>query len=363
MCVVFVFMVLSSCASDPPESDFDEAWWLEQVKAADITKVYAPHIDEKGVYFNPWMPRSEQPRQEVPPDAEGQDAPRRRRGGWFFGNKTPVDPFPEENYTWVENDYAYLKDADFDSISFAGHASTFIKMNGETVITDPLFSDRALILSKKIKIKFDYSQVPQRPVVIISHNHYDHLDKESIKALVKKDAVFLAPMGMKRYFTGLKAKEVYELDWWESVTVGSLTYTFLPSQHWSYRLGYKNSATLWGSWLIEGEKTVYFSGDSGYFRGYEEFGNKYEIDYAIIGTGAYEPRSFMHYNHMSPLEAVMAADDLKAKLMIPMHFGVISLSDEPLIYPLYVLDEYIKANPEYADRIKLLRVGEYLRME
>jgi L-ascorbate metabolism protein UlaG (beta-lactamase superfamily) len=114
---------------------------------------------------------------------------------------------------------------------------------------------------------------------------------------------------------------------------------------------------------MEGEKTVYFSGDSGYFRGFEEFGNRFSIDYAIMGAGAYEPRWFMHYQHMSPVEAVMAADDLKAKIMIPMHFGVISLSDEPLTYPLYVIDEYIKANPAYAGKIRLLRVGGYLTME
>lgn len=350
--MIFVaFFTLAACASDPPP-DFDEALWLEQVRATDIEKLYAPHVDEKGLFFNPWMPRSEQQAAE-----NGN-----RRGGFSFFGRKKIDfgEFPEENYSWRQNDYSYLADKTFDSISFAGHASTIIKMNGETVITDPFFSDRALVLSKDVKIKFDYSKVPERPVVLISHNHYDHLDKESIKALVKKDAVFLAPMGMKRYFTGLKAKDVYELDWWESVTIGPLTYTFLPAQHWSYRLGYKNGSTLWGGWLIEGARTVYFSGDSGYFRGFEEFGRRYDIDYAILGAGAYEPRWFMHYQHISPLEAVMAADDLKAKIMIPMHFGVISLSDEPLTYPLYVLDEYVKTNPQYAERIKLLRVGEYL---
>jgi L-ascorbate metabolism protein UlaG (beta-lactamase superfamily) len=352
--IIMIAAIVAACASDPaPVPEFDDAAWIAEVKATDTAKLYAPHVDEEGLYYNPWMPRSERP----PPPEESRSG-----GGWFFRKKPQYPPFPEEDYAWQENDYSYLMDKTFDSISFAGHASTFIKMNGETVISDPFFSNRALILSKDVKIKFDYSKVPEKPVVIISHNHYDHLDKESVKALVKKDAVFIVPMGMKKYFTQLKAKEVYELDWWQSLKLGPLTYTFLPAQHWSYRLGYKNGTTLWGGWLIQGSKTVYFSGDTGYFRGFEEFGSKYEIDYALIGAGAYDPRWMMHYQHLNPREFVMAADDIKAKTAIPMHFGVISLSNEPLVYPLYELDEFIKENPGYAERIKLLRVGEYIRM-
>jgi L-ascorbate metabolism protein UlaG (beta-lactamase superfamily) len=114
---------------------------------------------------------------------------------------------------------------------------------------------------------------------------------------------------------------------------------------------------------VQGSRTVYFSGDSGYFCGFAEFGAKFSIDYAILGAGAYEPRWFMHYQHTSPQEAVMAAKDLRAKVTIPMHFGVIDLSDEPLLYPLYVLDQYVQEHPEEASRFALLRVGETLRME
>ena len=236
-------------------------------------------------------------------------------------------------------------------------------MNGETIFTDPFFSNYALIVGKKVKLKFDFSKVPDRPVVLISHNHYDHLDRSTIKKMIKKNAVFLVPLRLKNYFTRLGAKEVYELDWWESVRVGSLNYTFLPAQHWSRRIGQKGGATLWGGWLIEGSKTVYFSGDSGYFRGFEEFGSRFDIDYAFIGAGAYEPRWFMHYSHLNVEEFFRAADELKAKISIPMHFGIISLSDEPLLYPLYEVDQYIERNPEYRERIRPLRVGEYLTID
>jgi L-ascorbate metabolism protein UlaG (beta-lactamase superfamily) len=271
--------------------------------------------------------------------------------------------FSEEKYSWQKNDYAYLKDKSFDSISFAGHASTIIKMNGETVFTDPFFSDRAVIGDKKVKIKFDFDNVPQRPVVVISHNHYDHMDTYSIEEMIKKDAVFLVPLKLKRTFKVMGAKEVYELDWWESVTIGPLTYTLLPAQHWSRRIGQSGGATLWGSWLIQGSKTVYFSGDTGYFCGFAEYGRRFNIDYALVGAGAYEPRWFMHYSHMNVAEFIKTAADLKAKTAIPVHFGIISLSDEPLVYPLYEMDEYLKNNPAEAERFRPLRVGEFLKMD
>jgi L-ascorbate metabolism protein UlaG (beta-lactamase superfamily) len=290
-----------------------------------------------------------------------EHSPQRPEGSFFFRKKMKFGAFPEENYAHMENNYEYLADGNFDSISFAGHASMIIKMNGETVFTDPFFSGRAVIIEKKVKIKIDFSKVPEGPVVLISHNHYDHLDAGTIKDLVKKNAAFIVPLGLKDFFTRAGAGEVYELDWWESVKLGQITYTLLPAQHWSRRLWQGRNKTLWGGFLIQGSKTIYFSGDTGYFCGFEEFGGKYKIDYALLGAGAYEPRWFMHYSHMNTAEFIKAAGVLRAKIAIPMHFGVISLSDEPLVYPLYEIDEFIKKNPQYAEQIKMLRAGEYLR--
>jgi len=335
------------CASEQPV--FNEAEWLDKVNAEEPAQLYAPHQNDKGIFFNPWMERP------------------KRSGGrsWFWERifaKKKFDSFDEKKYLFVPNDYSYLSDTNFDSISFAGHASIIIKMNAQTIFTDPFFSDSALVVGKKVKIKFDFSKVPDRPVVLISHNHYDHLDTYSVKNLIKKDPVFIVPLGLKAYMTKLGAKEVYELDWWRSVRIGEINYTLLPAQHWSLRIGQKNSVILWGGYLIEGSKTIFFSGDSGYFIGFREFGDKYDIDYAILGAGAYEPRWFMHYAHMNVAEFFRAVDDLKAKTAIPMHFGVISLSDEPLLYPLYEVDKHIEQNPEYRERVRPLRVGEYLEM-
>jgi L-ascorbate metabolism protein UlaG (beta-lactamase superfamily) len=273
------------------------------------------------------------------------------------------DSFSETQYAAQPNDYTYLSNPGFDSISFAGHASMIIRMNNQTIFTDPFFSNAALIVGKKVKVKFDYSQVPQKPVVLISHNHYDHLDKSTVKKLIKKDPVFIVPLGLKKFFTKLGAKEVHELDWWESVSMDEITYTFLPSQHWSRRIGQKGGATLWGGFMVEGSKTVYFSGDSGYFIGFEEFGKRYKIDYAIVGVGAYEPRWFMHYVHLNVAEFFRAADDLGAEITIPMHLGVIKLGAENVLYPLYEIDQYLERQPEYAPKLRPLRVGEFIRIE
>ncbi|MCL2763242.1 MAG: MBL fold metallo-hydrolase, partial [Treponema sp.] len=209
------------------------------------------------------------------------------------------------------------------------------------------------------RIPFDFSKVPPKPVVLMSHNHYDHLDTYSVKELIKKDAVFIVPLNLKGFFVKLGAQEVYELDWWESISLGEITYTLLPAQHWSRRMGQKARASLWGSFLVEGSKTIYFSGDTGYFKGFAEFGKRYNIDYAILGVGAYEPRWFMHYSHLNVAEFFRAADDLGAAIAIPMHFGIISLSDEPLLYPLYEINQYIHLHPEYSERVYPLRAGEW----
>jgi len=352
---VVIFMVISlsalvQCASQrEPPPVFDEEKWRERVDSVDTALFYAPHVQDDGTFFNPWMERE-----------------RRRMGGWMLrhpDSKPTYDPFPVEQYSAVPNDYAYLSDPAHNSISFAGHASIIVKMDAQTILTDPFFSKAALVAKKKVRIKFDFSRVPSRPVVLISHNHYDHLDKYSVKRLIKKDPVFVVPLGLKKLITRWGAREVHELDWWESVSLGPVTYTLLPAQHWSRRIGQKGGVTLWGGYLIEGSKTVYFSGDSGYFRGFAEFGRRYNIDYAIVGAGAYDPRWFMHYAHMNVPEFFRTADDLGAQITIPMHFGIISLSEEPILYPLYEIDQFIGLNPEYSRRVRPLRVGEYLIMD
>jgi len=336
---------LTQCASQPPE--FSETEWYEMTQAPDRVLLYAPHVNSGGAFFNPWLQR------------QG----RHRSGSWFFYKREKFEKPSKEKYGSVPNDFSYLSDNSFNSITFAGHASMIIKLDGKNIFTDPFFSNAALVVQKKEKIKFDFSKVPERPYVLISHNHYDHLDKYSIKKLAKKGAVFIVPIGLKKLIADYGAKEVHELDWWQSISLDSVVYTLLPAQHWSRRIGMGGGKTLWGSFLIQGSKTIYFSGDTGYFIGFKEFGNLWNIDYAILGAGAYEPRWFMHYSHMNVKEFFLSAEDLKAKYAIPMHFGIISLSDEPLLYPLFEINNAVNQRPELADNIRPLRVGEFLRIQ
>jgi L-ascorbate metabolism protein UlaG (beta-lactamase superfamily) len=339
-------VLLAQCASSPPP-DFSETEWFEKTQSPDVSLLYASNVDENGLYFNPWMQRE----------------PRAARG-WRSGRDDErYKNIPEERFRNVPNDYSYLADNTFDSITFAGHASMIVKMNGQTIFTDPFFSNAAVIVQKKVKIKFDYTKAPQNPVVLISHNHYDHLDKSTMKKLIKKDPVIIVPMGLKRLIEGWGAKIVHELNWWESVTVDGIEYTLVPAQHWSRRLWQEGGSVLWGGYIIQGSKTVYFSGDTGYFIGFKEFGSRWNIDYAIMGTGAYEPRWFMHYAHMNVQEFIMAAKDIKARFAIPMHFGVIQLGNDPVLYPLVEFENEINANPALAESVLPLRVGEFVRLQ
>jgi len=187
---VVLLMVISlgalvQCASQDEAMVFDEEKWRERVDSEDPALFYAPHVNDDGTFFNPWLERE-----------------RRRMGGWFLrrrDSRPRYDSFPATKYAAVPNDYAYLSDPGNNSISFAGHASMIIKMDAQTIFTDPFFSNAALVVRKKVRIKFDFSQVPERPVVLISHNHYDHLDKYSVKQLIKKDAVFIVPLKLKKF--------------------------------------------------------------------------------------------------------------------------------------------------------------------
>lgn len=333
--------MLGACAV---HYEFDEAAWRELTLSRDRSLLYAPHHNENG-YFNPWLPNVE-----------------RKGSVWDLRMSKRIEaPYIDESkYEAVENDYEYLATGP-DTLSFAGHATFMIRMNNATIITDPYFSGRALIIWDKVTRRFNFENVPERPVVLISHNHYDHLDKYAVKKLIKKKAVFIVPLGLKDFFTELGAVEVHELDWWQEIVLNGVKYTFLPAQHWSRRIGQPANSTLWGAFMIEGNRKIFFSGDTGYFVGFKEFGEKFPgIDYALLGAGAYEPRWFMHYAHQNVEEFFLAVNDLGAKVSIPMHFGVIELGKEPIFYSPYEVDQYMDKNPGYKEKVRVLRAGEYI---
>jgi L-ascorbate metabolism protein UlaG (beta-lactamase superfamily) len=345
--VLSIFTVCFALASCTVHHEFDEVAWRELALSRDRSLLYASHYNEKG-YFNPWLPHTEH-----------------KGSVWDLRMSARIKaPYIDENkYNAVENEYEYLA-ADTDTLSFAGHATFIIQMNGSTIITDPYFSGRALIVWDKMTRRFNFEKIPERPVILISHNHYDHLDKYAVKKLIKRKAVFIVPLGLKDFFMKLGVTEIHELDWWQEVSVNDIKYTFLPAQHWSRRIGQPENSTLWGAFMIEGRKKIFFSGDSGYFVGFKEFGEKFpNIDYAILGVGAYEPRWFMYYAHMNVEEFFLAVNDLGAKVSIPMHFGVIELGKEPIFYPPHEMEQYMNENLTYKEKVRVMRMGEYITLE
>ncbi|MEO9966779.1 MAG: MBL fold metallo-hydrolase [Reichenbachiella sp.] len=245
---------------------------------------------------------------------------------------------PERQIKTVAFDAEQWESRSEDEImmSWFGHSSVLIKMQGKTILADPVFGDRASMFSFMGPKKFDYSQhmdvsqLPEIDLVIISHDHYDHLDYPTITQLIDKVNLFYVPLGVAAHLEswGVQSSNIKTFDWWDTADLAdSLKLTFAPTRHFSGRGLTDKFATLWGSWVIEGKtQKMYFSGDSGYFDGFEEIGNKFgPFDLALIECGAYNEDNWPDI-HMQPEQSVQAALDVKARVAMPIHWGKFNLA-------------------------------------
>ena len=222
-----------------------------------------------------------------------------------------------------------------DSVTYLGHATLWIRLNGQNIITDPVFGDIVYFIDRHAPFPLQPEELPPMQVVLISHSHYDHLDKDSIRR-IGTGPLYLTPLGYREWFEDvLPGSRVIELDWFQKFTIHGITYRLLPAQHWTKRTPWDTNRRLWGSWLVESaNRKVYFAGDSGYFPGFAEFGRKFgPMDAALLPIGAYEPRWFMSVYHLDPDEAVKAFKELRARVLIPQQWGVFDLTDEPMDLP------------------------------
>ena len=199
--------------------------------------------------------------------------------------------------------------------------------------------------------------------MIVSHNHYDHLDDETIRSLKNIETIHVVvPLGLKSFFTERGYKKVTELDWGESVAIGNIELTSLPAVHDSARSTYDRNKTLWSSWAIESpDRKVFFVGDTGYSEIiYRRIGEKYgSFDYAILPIGAYEPRKLMWMSHVTPEEAVSIGADVRANTLIASHWGTVSsLSDEPPFEPPKRFKKAGAENGFSEQEIWVMKVGE-----
>ena len=257
-----------------------------------------------------------------------------------------------------------------------------VQADGLNVLTDPVFSNRASPVQfagpKRAQPPgLAIDQLPLIDVVLISHNHYDHLDKNTVLALDSKAqaaTLFIVPLGLKSWFADLGINNVKELDWWDSVTVKGVEFNFTPVQHWSARALGDRSQTLWGGWAVLGASTHwYFSGDTGYSQDFVDTQKRFAdrqtpakgggFDIALIAVGAYEPRWFMKDQHVNPAEAVQIHKDLKAKRSVGVHWGTFELTDEPLDQPPKDLAAArVQANIS-GDDFFLLAIGQTRRID
>jgi len=268
------------------------------------------------------------------------DAPRQQPGFlkmvqvlWDFTFNKPADTVPNRALPVQALTREQLLAAPDNSLFRLGHSTILLKLNGEFWLTDPVFSKRASPVQWAGPARFhappvSIADLPPIKGVILSHNHYDHLDYAAIRELEAKTEHFLAPLGVGDTLVswGVPAAKVQQLGWWQSAAAGSLKLTATPAQHFSGRTLWDSNKTLWASWVIEsGDLKVFFSGDTGYFKGFKEIGERFgPFDLTLMETGAYDPN--WPDIHMQPRETMQAHIDLRGKVMLPIHNGTFDLA-------------------------------------
>jgi len=222
-----------------------------------------------------------------------------------------------------------FKNGDF---VWLGHSTVLTKTNNVTILSDPIFNSAApvqfAVKPFEMQVVHTVDDLPKIDVIIISHDHYDHLDYLAIKDLDAKTKMFLVPLGIKAHLVhwGVSAEKIQELDWYEKTVFQEVSFTLTPSRHFSGRNVNNAFSTLWGSWVVQSDAlNVFFSGDSGYFDEFKNIGQKYgPFDIAFIENGAYNTN--WSQVHMFPEQSVQASIDLKAEVFFPIHWGKFDLS-------------------------------------
>ncbi|MCQ4083732.1 MBL fold metallo-hydrolase [Streptomyces sp. RB6PN25] len=246
------------------------------------------------------------------------------------------------------------------AVSWAGHASWVVRIGGLTVLTDPVWSRRILGTPPRITpVGIPWHALPPADAVVVSHNHYDHLDAPTLRRLPRATPLFV-PAGLARWCRRRGFTRVTELDWWEAAEFGGVRFDFVPAHHWSRRTLADTCRSLWGGWVMRdvAGQCVYFAGDTGYGRWFTEIGRRHPgLDIALLPIGAYAPRRLLRTVHTDPEEAVQACMDVGARIMAPMHWAAFLLSSEPPLQPLTRVRAAWQATGRPRDQLWDLPVG------
>jgi L-ascorbate metabolism protein UlaG (beta-lactamase superfamily) len=255
------------------------------------------------------------------------------------------------------------------AVTFIGHSTFLIRWGGRTLLTDPVFAERAgpwgLLGPRRVRPPaYSLTQLPRVDLILQSHNHYDHMDLAAHAALGRRDAPkIVTPRGNRAYLPRGVRERVTEHDWWEGAEpLPGIRVTVVPAQHFSARTPWDRNRALWGGFVLEtAHGTLYFAGDSGYGGHFGEIGRRFPgIDVALIPIGAYEPRWFMRPVHLDPEEGVQAHLDLGAAHSVAMHFGTFQLTDEPIDEPATLLAAGRERAGLAPEAFVVPRVGETL---
>ncbi len=247
-----------------------------------------------------------------------------------------------------------------DFICWLSHASFLIQLGGRRILIDPLFTHPPLY-KRHSPFPYDIGQLGKIDYLLLSHAHYDHFDTPSIRAVAHHRPKAVVPLQMGKALGKILADiATHELDWYESYSENGLTITLVPAKHWSKRTPFDTNRILWGGYIIEyNGLTIYFAGDSASGEHFDDIGSRFDIDIALMPIGAYRPEYIMKHNHINPQEAYDAFRQLRAKTMIPMHYGTFRLSDEPIDEPLEWMERIASEHP---GEIRFLRSGEVLEL-
>ena len=240
-------------------------------------------------------------------------------------------------------------------LTWVGHATWLVQLDGRSFLTDPVMSDAiAGFIPRNVPPGIPWEKMPHIDAALVSHDHYDHLD---VPTLARLGAPVIAGLGTDRLLRRERLL-VTALGWWQSTQVGPVRITFVPAQHFAQRGLFDRNERLWGGFVIEGSSaTVYHAGDTAYFPGFKQIGERFRIDAALLPIGAYDPRWFMLAVHLSPEQALQAFEDLKAGTFLAMHWGTFKLSDEPLDEPPRLLEAERFRRGLPAERVRVLPVG------
>ena len=258
--------------------------------------------------------------------------------------------------------------SDIPRVTWVGHATILMQYKGINFLTDPHLSNRAgpvdvLIPTRLTPPAITYEDMPNIDFIVISHNHYDHLDHRTVD-MFGNSVLWYVPKGLKAWFVArdIDPKKVVELDWWESHPFNQeVTVTFTPSVHWSKRSPWDTNQSHWGSWSVKIDQiNTWFAGDTAYDKKvFEEIGKRTgPYDLAFIPIGAYAPVSFMGNQHISPKEAVKIHQDIRATQSIPIHWATFQLTHEPFLEPPQLLASEMAKAGLALENFNIIKIGE-----